>query len=101
MDNGDGTFTRILEGGWHYSTRINEHGHEVPHLKLHLCDVGLEKDWFYEYAEDHHRSWVEKHGVGQPVALGPLPPGVEHPPEAHSDHPSHAQYRRYHLGEGV
>ncbi len=56
-----------LEAGWHYSTKLTKAG-EVPDRKLHLNDSDP-KDQFYEYAEKHHISWVQKHGVGRAVEL--------------------------------
>ena len=71
VPNEDGTYTKTLEAGWHYSTRVDENGNEVVDQKLHLNDSDPdEANWFYEFAEDGHQSWHEKHGLGNPVVLG-------------------------------
>jgi hypothetical protein len=57
-----------LEAGWHYSTRFLKNGHEVPHQKLHL-NTEDESAPFYELAEKHHKSWLEKHGTGNVVSM--------------------------------
>lgn len=80
---------RVWEGGWHYSTRVDERGFEVPDRRLHLNDADP-SDVFYEYAKPGDLSWVEKHGVGNLVVAGPLE--GDHPPEAYDDHPGHEQY---------
>ncbi len=60
--------TQLL-AGWHYSTR-QWRGMEIPDRRLHLNDDDPD-NLFYEYAaDDGHRSWVEKHGVGNVVQLG-------------------------------
>jgi hypothetical protein len=93
----DGSYQKVLEGGWHYSTRIDDNGNEVPDRKLHLNDdQQREEDWFYEYAQPHHLSWVEKHGVGQPVILPPLPDDKTHPAQAYDSHPDHNEWHRGH-----
>lgn len=89
----DGSWEQAWEGGWHYSTRVDENGNEIPDRKLHLNDSAqFESDWYYELAEEHHQSWLSKHGVGNLVPIHPLPYGAEHPPIAHADHPEHARW---------
>ena len=84
---------RVLEGGWHYSVETvdtRDGPRDLPGRRLHLNDTNPD-ELFYEYADDSHRSWHEKH-PGRIVQLQGLPEGEEHPPEAHSDHPGHALY---------
>lgn len=112
--NPDGSYIKILEAGWHYSTRFVTVKHrievqavegeapevrewveqqEVPDRKLHLNDTERdEENWFYEFADDTHRSWLEKHGPGRAIPLQPLAYGTEHPPEAHDGHPRHEEW---------
>lgn len=113
VENADGSFTKTLEGGWHYSTKLVsvkhrievqaegeepevrewEQTNEVPHLKLHLNDEHeYESGWFYEYAQPEHKSWVEKRGVNTLVHLSALPKDTEHPPQAYDTHPDHLKY---------
>lgn len=76
VEQPDGSYRKTLEAGWHYSTRVDENGYEVPDQKLHLNDADPdEANWFYELAQPEHKSWVEKHGVGVPVTLA-APEGV-------------------------
>ena len=82
---------KMLKGGWHYSTRMHRRFGEIPDRPLHLNDEDP-GNLFYEYAGKHHLSWVEKHGVGNVVPLRAL--NGDHPPEAHSDHPGHAEFRK-------
>lgn len=82
---------KSLLGGWHYSTKVHRSWGEIPDRRLHLNDEGL-----YEYAEKSHVSWLEKHGPGNVTQLQAL--NGDHPPEAFSDHPSHAEFRKS-LGE--
>lgn len=53
-----------LKGGWHYSTRINRQGHEVPHRRLYHNPEG-----YYEYAKRGHLSYLERHGQGKIVHM--------------------------------
>lgn len=62
---------KLLLAGWHYSTRIWR-GAEIPDRRLHLNDDDPD-NVFYEYADDEHRSWTEKHGPGTVVQLGVFP----------------------------
>lgn len=57
-----------LRGGWHYSTRVHSKLGEIPDAPLHLNTDGGEP--FYEHAEKHHQSWLEKHGPGNVVQIG-------------------------------
>lgn len=88
---------KALVGGWHYSTKVHKRLRpftswgEIPDRRLHLNDEGL-----YEYAEKGHRSHLEKHGPGNVTQLRAL--NGDHPPEAFSDHPLHAEFRKS-LGE--
>lgn len=74
-----------LKRGWHYSMRESYKPvltetkpgvwatvrvkDMVPDKPLHLNDSDP-ADVFYEYAEPHHLSWVEKHGHGNIVEIG-------------------------------
>lgn len=60
---------RKLKGGWHYSTRVHRKYGEIPHKPLHLNDEDAYTPPFYEYADKTHKSWVEKHGLGQIVPV--------------------------------
>lgn len=91
----DGYHILKYQAGWHYSTRIDENGHEVPDRRLHLNDAAPdERDWFYEYAEDHHQSWLDKHGLGNRVSVQPLPYGAQHTPQAYDTHELHQEWHR-------
>jgi len=72
--NQDGPDGAQLEAGWHYSTRMwtDERGreHEIPHRKLYLNTEDDPASPFYEHAEPHHLSWVQRHGEGELVVLG-------------------------------
>lgn len=60
----------VWEKGWHYSTKINRQGFEVPDKKLHLNDSDPdEANWFYELADKTHKSWHEKRGDGNHTIL--------------------------------
>lgn len=74
-----------LKKGWHYSLRESYKPvltevkpgiwktirvkDLVPDRPLHLNDSDPQ-NLFYEYAENHHRSWVEKHGHGNIKVIG-------------------------------
>lgn len=91
--NHDGPDGKLLKGGWHYSVRQTRRWGEIPDQPLHLNDSATsEADWFYEYAQKGHESWVQKHGTGNIVVLQAL--NGDHPPEAQSDHPAHAEYKK-------
>lgn len=65
----DGPVAFLAAEGWHYSTKINRHGHEVLDKRLYL-NTDDPENIFYEYARKHSKSWVERHGVGNITTLG-------------------------------
>lgn len=68
-----GGLHQVWVKGWHYSTRIDKAGNEVPDKRLHLNDSAPdEANWFYEFADNSHKSWHEKHGDGNAVHLEAL-----------------------------
>jgi len=71
--------------------RVSRRFGQIPDRPLHLNDKDP-NNMFYEYAEKHHESWVTKHGPGNKVTLQAL--NGDHPPDAQSDHPGHAAYKK-------